>query len=341
MWKDRCILPPFSDRKLTILQDVVQLWSGSVMNRDDALSLLLIVDYVFDWARDVYRPSILRQLKSLAIGKAYDQVSLASDSDIFSLGRNISNWIQPPPSAVGELDLDEWSSISTSVLRYPGILNRPAINVINDELGKPRPMLVKYHLSDEDLADTCCILEPSSFPALRMTALIHEETPQNTVSQNTVSGTVLSWDIILRLSANVKDDAGGFSFGRKKQRCDFLIGENRRISGIHFTIFVNQYGVLMLEDLSTNGTEVDGFPLHGKDKENSSANVSILGQGSLIVLPMIAPDEDYRWIVHIPQRDNESENAYQENLTASFNRTGTVTRKKDDPIVALIPHQAL
>lgn len=87
------------------------------MAGDDALRLLLIVDYIFDWARDVYRPSILRQLKSLTIGEAYDHTSLVSDSDIFSLGRNISNWIQPPPSAVDELDSDEQSTVPISGLR--------------------------------------------------------------------------------------------------------------------------------------------------------------------------------------------------------------------------------
>jgi hypothetical protein len=311
------------------------------MNRDDALSLLLIVDYVFDWARDVYRPSILRQLKSLAIGKAYDQVSLASDSDIISLGRNISNWIQPPPSTVDELDLDERYCISTTVLEYPSFFNHP---VTNDELGKLRPIpLVKYRLSDEALADTCCILQPASPTALQMTALIHEETLQNTVSAevDSATGGFLSWNIMLRLSAKPNDHGGGFYFGRNKQRCDFVIGEHKRISNIHFKIFVNEYGILMLEDLSTNGTTVDGVLIRGDDKENKKNNLHTLTQGSLIVLAMIPPDEDYRFIVRIPERDDESENAYQENLTAFFNRFGNITRRKDGHIAAPIPHQAL
>jgi hypothetical protein len=62
----------------------------------------LIVDYIFDWARDVYRPSILRKLKFLAIGEAYDHISQVSDSDIFSL--------------VDELDFDEQSTVPISGL---------------------------------------------------------------------------------------------------------------------------------------------------------------------------------------------------------------------------------
>jgi hypothetical protein len=64
---------------------------GSLLEEDNALQLLLIIDYIFDWARDIYRPSILRQLKAIVSGKTYDEVSVTRDSDIFS-------WI-PHPSA--------------------------------------------------------------------------------------------------------------------------------------------------------------------------------------------------------------------------------------------------
>ena len=47
------------------------------------------MDYIFDWARDVYRPSILKQLKSLAAHVSYDEVSLVSDHDIASLRNGI------------------------------------------------------------------------------------------------------------------------------------------------------------------------------------------------------------------------------------------------------------
>jgi hypothetical protein len=60
------------------------MWDGSVLSHDKALQLLLIVDYIFDWARDLYRPSILRQLKSIATDKDYDTVSLTRETNIFS-----------------------------------------------------------------------------------------------------------------------------------------------------------------------------------------------------------------------------------------------------------------
>jgi hypothetical protein len=117
-----------------LIQDIVQLWDGSIMSKDGALQLLLIVDYIFDWARDIYRPSILRQLKSLASGEAYDQISLANDSDIMSMRRQISDWIQPPPSVVGS-DSDVESANPTGVLDHQNLLS---IQIPNTKLGKLR-----------------------------------------------------------------------------------------------------------------------------------------------------------------------------------------------------------
>ncbi|KAF1957856.1 hypothetical protein CC80DRAFT_546912 [Byssothecium circinans] len=42
-----------------------QLWTGSIDGPDHALQLILIIDYIVDWARDIYIPNTLRQLKSL------------------------------------------------------------------------------------------------------------------------------------------------------------------------------------------------------------------------------------------------------------------------------------
>ena len=73
---------------LNVAQEIIQLWDGSIMEKDISLQLLLIIDYIIDWARDIYRLSILWQLKSSATGLAYDQVSLSTDSEIFSFPRS-------------------------------------------------------------------------------------------------------------------------------------------------------------------------------------------------------------------------------------------------------------
>lgn len=44
-------------------QRILQLWKGSLHNGKDAFRLLLHIDYVVDWAREVYRGDVVRALK--------------------------------------------------------------------------------------------------------------------------------------------------------------------------------------------------------------------------------------------------------------------------------------
>ncbi|KAK2760893.1 hypothetical protein FQN54_002133 [Arachnomyces sp. PD_36] len=81
--------------------DIVLLWSGSLMHKDHALQLIHIVDTIFDWARDIYRPTILRQLKSIATSTSFDQVSLI-DSDVHSMRGSIPDWIRGLPNTSAE-----------------------------------------------------------------------------------------------------------------------------------------------------------------------------------------------------------------------------------------------
>ncbi len=53
--------------------------------KDGALQILLIVDYIFDWARDLYRPGIRFQLELLSGNDASDARSLYADTEIPSL----------------------------------------------------------------------------------------------------------------------------------------------------------------------------------------------------------------------------------------------------------------
>lgn len=199
-------------------------------------------------------------------------------------------------------------------------------------------------LSDDDLSDIFCILHPVSLPAIRAAALIHELTPEHTItSEGNVNirekevnpqeiGTfvlatqgLISCDIALRLSADLKSPSGGFLFGRNQQRCDFIMGRDeqvKRVSNVHFRIYINEYGVIMLEDQSTNGTAVDGNMLRGKDRENGNGMEyqHTLELGSRIILTMNPPEEDFKFIVRIPRRDEATELAYQQNLTNYFMR---------------------
>jgi hypothetical protein len=206
-------------------------------------------------------------------------------------------------------------------------------------------------LNDEDLADIFCILHPASIPAYRAAAHIHDSTPQHTISLDSnvkireknkeaqsdvdsfelASKGLISCDIALRLSADLKDPLGGYQFGRNPARCDFVIGrfqESKRISNIHFRIYINEYGIIMLEDQSTNGTVINGYLLRGKDKENGKDYRHTLENGSIIDLTMTPPEEDFRFIVRIPQRDDDCERIYEQNLTAFFLRQNNAALEK-------------
>ena len=206
-------------------------------------------------------------------------------------------------------------------------------------------------MNDEDLADIFCILHPTSSPAYRAATQIRDSTPHHTISFDSnvkiheknkdahsdvdsfelESQGLASCDIALRLSANLKDPLGGYQFGRNPARCDFVIGqfqESRRISNIHFRIYINEYGVIMLEDQSTNGTVINGHLLRAKEKENGKDYRHTLENGSIIILTMTPPEKDFRFIVRIPQRDDDCERIYEQNLTAFFLRRNNAALEK-------------
>ena len=47
-------------------QDLMRIWDGDLSSQDGAFRCLLIIDYIADWARDVYRENVIEQLKSIA-----------------------------------------------------------------------------------------------------------------------------------------------------------------------------------------------------------------------------------------------------------------------------------
>jgi len=65
--------------------------------RDEALQLLLIIDHIFDWARDQYRPSILRHIKSLSKSSSTGTMTDSDDSDIWSLRSPVENLAKGSP----------------------------------------------------------------------------------------------------------------------------------------------------------------------------------------------------------------------------------------------------
>ena len=192
-------------------------------------------------------------------------------------------------------------------------------------------------LTDEDLADLICILHPCSPAAFRIVAHTANRSPRNVlqtqgydqyddgVSQavleeqetfilqtsSTSAGAAQAMDLGLRFSANVIRPHMGFVFGRSVQACDIVLDTDtvKRVSNVHFRIFLNDSGVLMLEDVSTNGTIVDDVVLRGK----AGTQTRMLTGGAIIQIISPNPDEIIKFIVRIPNREDHGE-VYKTNV---------------------------
>lgn len=121
-------------------------------------------------------------------------------------------------------------------------------------------------------------------------------------------------DIALRLTSRVRNPAMGFVFGRGAKSCDLMLSEesdySRKISGSHFRIFFNHLGVLMLEDMSTNGTVVDKNILHSSRADKKR----MITHGEIIEIILNGHENAcMRFIVMIPPRPS-AENPFAHNL---------------------------
>lgn len=141
--------------------------------------------------------------------------------------------------------------------------------------------------------------------------------------------------IALRFSADVKDPSQGFTFGRNPNRCDICLKKDdphRRLSNVHFRIYLNEWAVLMLEDQSTNGTIVDETLL--KLKANPPGETTrTLSNGSKIKILMHQGTQDLVFMVRIPLREGQYHEAYQRNLEAYMANRARFTVDANETIV--------
>ncbi|TRX98212.1 hypothetical protein FHL15_000857 [Xylaria flabelliformis] len=193
--------------------------------------------------------------------------------------------------------------------------------------------------SDQDISDIICLLYPISEAASREVQRIADspEYARHTAGRYTVDAidSDLSREddtrefgrnprigdhaLVLRLSTPLKDPSLGFTVGRNRSRCDlcFLDDPGRRLSNIHFRIYVNNYGSVLLEDQSTNGTVVDNKLLRKKREPDQVGPPIIrrtLESGSTIKIVMMATQVDLIFLVRIPRREGEYEDAYMRNV---------------------------
>ncbi|KAK8089098.1 hypothetical protein PG997_004059 [Apiospora hydei] len=191
--------------------------------------------------------------------------------------------------------------------------------------------------SDEDISDIVCLLYPNSENASREIQRIAdapEFSPHITgrYAADAIDSDLYKEDgarqfgrtrglgdhaIVLKLSSAVKSPHLGFTFGRNQTRCDicFTHDPHRRLSNIHFRIYINKYGVVLLEDQSTNGTIVDDVLLKKKNAEDGTGAVRrTLDSGSTVKIFMHQNNDDLQFIVRVPRRDDHLEEKFQKNL---------------------------
>lgn len=130
--------------------------------------------------------------------------------------------------------------------------------------------------------------------------------------------------LVLRLSSTLKNPSLGFAFGRNQSRCDicFTNDPGRRLSNIHFRIYVNDHGTVLLEDQSTNGTVVDAKLLRKRadPKPGALPPRRTLQSGSTIKVVMHEHSCDLTFLVRIPRREGDLEEAYLRNVAAYVHR---------------------
>jgi len=127
--------------------------------------------------------------------------------------------------------------------------------------------------------------------------------------------------IALRFSAQVKNPLAGFTFGRNPSRCDICLENDphRRLSNIHFRIYLNEHAILMLEDQSTNGTIVDDNLLKAKTSPPISTKRTLVS-GSKVKILMHQDANDIVFLVRVPLREGRHYAAYRRKLQAYMDR---------------------
>lgn len=204
---------------------------------------------------------------------------------------------------------------------------------------RPPCKCVNLSWSSEDIcANVICILHPVTELARKAAQLTAELHPQHLLQDATCEAPIHNpnqhtHDIALRYTSDLLNPSAGFLFGRNKQRCDILIttaqGEPDKVSSVHFRIYLKSPGILMLEDLSTNGTTVDFKPLRSKHAGNrDKPSTQMLVSGSqILVISNEETKSTAEFIVRVPARDGFEEK-HQENVGRFLSRIPNQNRRE-------------
>ncbi|EEY19994.1 conserved hypothetical protein [Verticillium alfalfae VaMs.102] len=208
--------------------------------------------------------------------------------------------------------------------------------------------------SDDDISDIICLLYPYSPFARQEVLRIAQHDATHILGREQAAAIEPDYDqehqadnfqlappntgdyaLILRLSTLVKDPLQGFQFGRNASRCDVCFSNDpmKRLSNVHFRIYVNKYGVVMLEDQSTNGTFVDSNLLKGKNPNDKMDVRRTLSHGSKIKILMHSEQQDLEFLVRIPKREGEYDRAWIRNLEDYFERIDDLQKEAAETVV--------
>ena len=186
------------------------------------------------------------------------------------------------------------------------------------------PRTLGKHLSDisgHDAADVICLIHAQTLGSQHAIQATMLHGPQH-ILQNDDLESIKEDDLILpqyqetrdlalRMSSEVKSPKDGFVFGRNPTQCDVLLTANsseKLVSNRHFKIYVNSHGSLMLQDLSTNGTCVDGDVLRARAREGMRKPATrALNNGSIISIISSPDKSEIKFLVRVPSRQNQDE----------------------------------
>lgn len=166
-------------------------------------------------------------------------------------------------------------------------------------------------MAEQDIADIICILHPCSPSAFHVVKHTLDTSPQH-ILQSRATNNI---DLALRFSSDTKQTRQGFLFGRNQQHCDIVLGDqnDKRISNVHFRIYMNDAGICILSDTSSNGTLVDDAVLRGKLA--NAPHTRMLKSGSVIQLLSTSHANVIKFIVRLPNRQGH-EQVYTQRFNA-------------------------
>ncbi|KAF2250070.1 hypothetical protein BU26DRAFT_518526 [Trematosphaeria pertusa] len=164
---------------------IYDLWHGTIESQDGALQLLLIVDYIWSWARDIYRPAIMSCL--LGPNMEHREHSPAT-TDRFRYSLSVPTEPRSPPIA-HDLDL---LSMDQALLHVEG----------TDHFFQ----VMDQRTSDPEVQPISEVMDTHSHPFLRWTAE-HELSPSWTSVANIRHSDIVSFNFQLYTAPIPSEDA--------------------------------------------------------------------------------------------------------------------------------------